>query len=217
VGAAGKKRLGLKFAASLRDLTFRELHLPWALYSMSLFGAMHKARLVGRVFASVCSRGAAESFFQIAHVAATAAKPVARQRGDGRCERPDDVIARARKGGRPAVSRLAGGANVSGSSGPKSPEVVPGSLRQTRAWVINKGLFRPLVKKIFVAAQVVTRSSRSRHGLQASVSVLPHAARLSVARCSVNFAGDVFVAVARCDRPMSVFRVRAGLKLCARY
>ena len=215
--AAAKKRLGLKIAPSIRDLTFRELHLPWALYSMSLFGAMYKARLVGRVFASVCSRGAAESFFRTAHVAATAAKPVARQRGDGRNERPDDVIARARKGGRPAVSRLAGDGNVSESSRRRSAKVVPRSLRQTRAWVINKGLLSLLAKKFFVAAQVVTRSSRFRRGLRASVSVLPHAARLSVARCSVNFAGDVFVAAARCDRPMSVFRGRAGLKLCARY
>jgi hypothetical protein len=87
------------------------------------------------------------------HAVATAARPVASQRERGRCGKLDDVIARARKGGRPAGSRLAGGGNVSGSSPLK---MVPKVLEQPRAWVINNGLLRTLAKKIFVAVLAAT-------------------------------------------------------------
>ena len=151
--AAAKKRLGLKLAPSIRDLTFRELHLPWALYSMSLFRRKHKFPLVGLAFVRACSRDVVNRLSRIVHAAATAAKLVARQRGRGHCERPDDVIAKARRGGRPAASRLVGDGNVSGSSGLK---MAPTVLGQTRAWVISKSLLSVLAKKIFVAGQAAT-------------------------------------------------------------
>lgn len=216
-----KKRLGLKFAASIRDLTFRELDLPWAHYSMSLQRRKHKFPLAGRAFASVCSRGAAGNSSRTVHAVATAARHAGRPRGCGRCERPSGAIARARRGERPAANRLAGGGsaseNVSGSSRGNRLKMVARTRLKIRAWVISKRLPSRLAKKFLAADLAATWSLDSRRELPAGVSVLPCAARLSVAQRSASGAGEAFASDALYARPISAFRLRAGLELCARY
>ncbi len=123
---------------------------------MSLGGLQHKLPFAGLALVRVCSRAAVGCFSRTVRVAVTAARRAARQRGRGRCERPSDVIARARKVEWPGASRLAGGENVSGSSCGSHLEMVLTNRARSRAWVISKGVPRPLAEKNFVVGLAVT-------------------------------------------------------------
>lgn len=176
-----RKRLGGKFAASPRDLTAREQHLPWAqcsippaLYAVKQARAHAPTRMAAD---AVCSRAANAGSDPHGTRPATALPPVNRPHDAGDAGGPPNATALPIKASSADASRANAIANGNASH-PTPSRSPPRASAQPR---FPKNL--PVVP---ATAPDATNSLSPRAALPTSVSALPPAVRRYVASASVR-------------------------------
>lgn len=147
-----KSCLGLKLAASIRDLTFREQNLPWAHFSMILEGREYKLPSVIRAGASACWKVAGAISFPTVRAVAIAASRVGRRRGSGLAERHKIDIGVAKRDAWLGESNVVAGENVAERSHRRFAILT----NRSAARVISKSAPSPPAKKFCVIVRDAT-------------------------------------------------------------